>query len=150
MQMRKNITKICLILCIFLITSGCEKGSINSNVFSAYFKNKNYEILDLSSQYREIKGVSNVFVAKKSDYQIEYFVFDDSSSALNSARQNYDIFISMNLKGKKNQGDNFFKFSFSNSAYYVVISQIENTVIYAQVPLAYQNEVDNYLKEINY
>ena len=50
--------------------------------------------------------------------------------------------ISLNLTAEKKEGENFLRYSFFTSEYNIIISQIDNTVIYVEVPIEYQEELE--------
>lgn len=147
--MRKNTTKIILILLIFLISCGCAKKSLSPNAFSAYFKNLNYKIYDLSEHYKSY-NIETVLIAKKHNYQIEYFVYRDKNEATKRLKENANALISMNLQAEKKENNNSIKYSFLTSTYNIIISQIDNTIVYTEVPIEFQNEVNKNLSYLNY
>ena len=145
--MKNKTQKIIIILLITLLFSGCsKKTAMTPNFFSAYFEDLGYKILDLSEQYKE-HDITTALIAKKNNYQIEFFEYLTQKEANNIVEANAKKIISLNLTAEKKEGENFLRYSFFTSEYNIIISQIDNTVIYVEVPIEYQEELE---KNLNY
>jgi len=151
--MKKGFVKILTISFVLLASWGCaSKTSITTNAFSVILKKHDFEIIDISEQYKKYEDIKTIFIGKnKEKYQIEYYVLKDEETTKKIFNKNLNNLSSLSSGVKtKTEGDNFIKYTITTNTYYVVLSKVENTFIYVETPSEYQTEINEILKEMNY
>ena len=150
--MKKSLIKFFVIVLISFLSCGCSnKEILSDNVFANILKKHDFELKDITSHFKEQN--LNKFIIGKSlkDYQIEYIVFYDKDSALEMVGKNVNLISnSFNITPNKILGNNFTKYTFATKYNYYIISQVENTVIYAEAPIEYMEEINAILTEMDY
>ena len=129
-----------------------EKRLITAEQFKEIMESKEYTIYDITKQY---PNFTMVYVAKNStnNYQIEFYENDYTSESI----QVYNSLVN-DIESEKNESQNYSDMKFKNYAKhtlsangkYMVVSRIENTVVYAEVDESFEDEVNNLLDEIGY
>lgn len=132
-----------------------EKESITASQFKTIMEQKNYMITDASSQFSQYSYVDQVYIAGDNNYgyQIEFYELSDESNAISFYNNNASNFQARkgNSSTETNvNGKNFSKYTLSSGGNYMVVSRIDNTVIYIDVDSNYKDEVKNILDEIGY
>ena len=132
-----------------------EKSSITSDQFVSTMSEKNYAIVNSKNQFIEYDYINQAYIALEpnNNFQIEFYELKDNSYAVQFYNSNVSKFeeskgvassqSNVNLKNSS-------KFALSTNGDYMVVSRINNTVIYARVSDKYKNEVDSLLKELGY
>ena len=132
-----------------------NKKPVSAEEFSKIMKENNYIINDDTISFSDYDFVKTVLVAVSSDYtyQIEYYELSSKEEADRFFKTNKDIFngykvnesMETNLNSK-----NFTKYTLKNPDAYMVLSQIDNTVIYVDTLIEYADQVDNIINILGY
>lgn len=132
-----------------------EKTPITASEFSTTVQEKGFEVQDVSDMYGEYDHIEKVIIAAKDNfsYQIEFYEMGDEDGAVNFYNTNKAIFelskgnssaeTSVSLK-------NYAKYTLSSGGKYMVVSRIDNTVVYVAVDSQYKDAVSEVLKAIGY
>ncbi len=149
------IALIIAILGVVFVNLNKEKTSITASSFKNSMEQKGYIVSDANSQFSEYDYVKQVYVATNSDYsyQIEFYELSDENSAMNFYNNNKSIFESSkgNASTETNASlKNYSKYTLSANGKYMVVSRIDNTVVYVNVDDSYRNTVKDLLKELGY
>ncbi len=157
----KYITKLYLVsismIILSIITSFIFKGSYNSiskEEFKKILENKKYIVSDLTSTYKKEKYIDTFYVAKNNniDYRISYISFNDEQ-AENEYYERLKLLLPANdsekLKNTK-KIKNLEIYKLESNFKYLVISKIDNTIIYATVDNKNQKELNNDLNALGY
>ena len=92
-------------------------------------------------------------VAKKKDYQIEFFVLNTETDAKDMFKDNKKKFES-SKSGTYAQSNisllNYSMYTLESGGYYMYISRIDNTVLYTKVNSKYKDDVKLFIKKIGY
>lgn len=130
-----------------------EKNPITTEQFKSTMKDKGFTIYSAKSQFSEYDYIEDVYIAQKSNYQIEFYELSDSETASMFYNNNKEIFesskstvASQSNKDLKNSS----KYVLQSNGKYMVVSRIDNTVVYLSVSDTYKDEVKNLLDEIGY
>lgn len=162
-SMKKTIiTVVIVIIAIILIGVGVllinlnkEKESITASEFYEYATKKGYSVYDVNKQFSEYDYIKQVYVAAGKDlkYQIEFYEIQDDEYATKFYNYNKSIFESSkgNSSAETNVGmKNYSKYTLSTNGKYMVVSRINNTVIYVEVDDNYKDTIKSILKELGY
>ncbi len=160
--MKKSVIIAIIAVVILVVIGGVifvnlnkEKASITASSFYTTMSQKGYSVQDSTSQYSEYDYVKQVYIAVSKDYsyQIEFYELLDDSYATSFYNNNKSIFESS--KGNASAetsvgGKNYSKYTLSSNGQYMVVSKINNTVIYVKVDDDYKNTVKDILEELGY
>ena len=132
-----------------------EKDSITVSEFYNRMQEKGYIVQDAKSQFADYDYVKQVYIALNNDntYQVEFYDLEDASYAVSFYKNNKAIFE--NSKGNSSaennvEGKNHAKYTLSSNGQYMVVSRIDNTVIFVKVEDAYRDMVKSILNELGY
>jgi len=150
--MRKSFIKIITIIFVSFISCGCgEKEILTPNAFSAILKNRDFQIVDLSEQYKNNKKINTVVIGKNKDYQIEYFIMKNEEDAINLFEENIKYIKDNNAVSEtKKEGTNYQKNIFISKQKYYAIVKVAHTFLYAEADVDNIEEIDEVLEEMNY
>lgn len=162
--MNKSKRTILIVVIIWLIAAvvigisimaNKEKTPISANQFKNVMTQKGYEITDATSQFAQYDYVKQVYVAGNSytSYQIEFYELADETTALGFYNNNATTFQNQKSSSSAEtnvNGKNHSKYTLSSSGKYMVVSRIDNTVVYLSVNDTYKDEVKSILKELGY
>lgn len=150
--MKKLISILIGAVLIFAVIGCGNKKAMTVEEFESKMVKNGYEVIDITSQYPS-KAIKNVMIAKKDNYQIEFFVVENVDVAVSSYNLNKETFekskSNKNVETKKTMG-NTSKYTLKANSKYKVISRIENTFIFINAPQEKSEEIDKTLKELNY
>lgn len=132
-----------------------EKDSITAEQFRSTMEQKNYIVEDATYQFSQYDYVTQVYLVADSSYsyQIEFYELSNESNAIGFYNSNASIFQSRkgNAAVETNEsGKNFSKYTLLSGGNYMVVSRINNTVIYVDVTSEYEDTVKDILDEIGY
>ena len=132
-----------------------EKTSITASSFYTTMSQKGYIVQDASSQFSEYNYIKHAYIAASKDYsyQIEFYELLDDSYATSFYNNNKSIFESSkeNNSAETSVGlKNYSKYTLSSNGKYMVVSRIDNTVIYVDVDNNYKDTVNAILDELGY
>lgn len=102
------------------------------------------------SEYNQIKEA--IVAASTEGWQVEFYVLTDASEAKSMYEKNKTIFEGEAEGGTKIKMDvgNYTKFSIKTKDKYYLLERVDNTLFYANVPVAAKDTVDKLLKDIGY
>ena len=107
---------------------------------------------DISEKYVG-KGAKAVLIAKKDEYQIEFFVTENKDYAVGSYNLNKEKFEKTKgnnmIETQKSIG-NVSKYTLKSNSTYKVVSRIGDTFIYVNAPGAKTEEINEVLKKLGY
>ncbi len=131
------------------------KPSITADQFRNIMKGKDYTILDANDQFSQYDYIKQVYLAidPNLNYQIEFYELSDEENAISFYNNNASIFQSS--KGSASaetsvNGKNYSKYTLSSNGEYMVVSRINNTVIYIDADDTYRDEIKSELQELGY
>lgn len=166
--MKKSVI-IIIIICVivFVLLAGLggflfvktilnkEKDPITVEEFKSTMKSKGYEILNVEEQFDEYNYIKDAYIAMSSDeeYQIEFYKISDVENATMFYNYNKSIFESSKSASSmqtNNDMKNYSKYTLQSNDKYMVISRIEDTVVYVKVDSKYKEKIKDVLDEIGY
>jgi hypothetical protein len=132
-----------------------EKISITASSFYTTMSQKGYSVQDASSQFSGYNYVKQVYIAVSEDYsyQIEFYELLDDSYATSFYNNNKSIFESSKGNASTETSaslKNYAKYTLTSNGKYMVVSRIDNTVIYVDIDDNYKENVKDILNEIGY
>ncbi len=162
----KKATKIILIVTAILVIAAIitaivflnlnkSKEAIESVMFKTKMEEKGLTIMDASSQFLSVPEIGQVYLAleKNNNYKIEFYEFSNVDYAISFYNTNKNTFeLTKGNASAETSVDlnNYAKYTLSSNGKYMVVSRIEDTVIYSSVDDQYRDVIKEILKEIGY
>lgn len=131
------------------------KDPITVSKFESIMEDADFEVVSAKDQFENYDEIEDVKIAiqEDGDYQIEFYVIDNESNADKFFESNKEIF-EKNSGSKETRVQTSFKngelFKLTVNDEYMVLSRIEDTVIYLKVDSEYKDSVDSILKKLGY
>lgn len=156
----KKVKKILIVTVLFIgvfALTGCGgKEPITSEQFNSKMEEKGYTITDVSKQFENYKTITKAYVARSKDatHQIEFYELSTDEAAVKFFDNNKSIFEDSLGDVVTNELDiskkNISKYHAGSNGYYMSLSRIKNTVIFARVYDAYAVKVADIIKDLGY
>lgn len=151
----KRIIKIIIAFNLLLFLTACSnKEKIDSAKFKDVMTSKGYNVVDVTEK-TDSDAATSVLIAMSKDntYQVEFFELVNEETAINTYNINKSNFLE-NKSSKYSQTEkdvkNYSKYTLTSSGKYMVVSRIENTLVYANVTDDKKDEIKSVLKELGY
>lgn len=135
--------------------TGCgNKKAISTSTFKSITEENNYITSDVTNQSISYEYVNEATVAQSSEgFQIEFYVLDSESNAINMFNTNKDIFESYkgntSTETSSNIGNNTI-YTLTSNGYYMHLCRVDNTLLYVRVLDSYKDSVKDIIKKIGY
>lgn len=155
----KKLTAIALafaILFSMLCLVGCtEKVSITAEDYRTIMEEMGYKLTDASEQFVDYDEITKVYVAISDNgaYQIEFYELSTADAAMRLFAGNKSIFEQSAGNASANSSvsaANYSNYKLAANGQYKVLSRIDNTMIYIDVPAEFKDEVKTALEELGY
>lgn len=131
-----------------------EKVAMTVEDFRDIMEEKGFVLYDVTYQFAEHSDqVKKVYVAKKSDYQIEFYELSSDEDAIqiyNINRNNFETESSNSSIATYKNIANYATYALTSNGSYKYISRIDNTMIYSNVEETYKDTIKTLMKEIGY
>ena len=154
--MKKRVISIALISMLLLLSlTGCtKKVAITTENFKSIAQSHNYTIKDVKSQYSEYTYISEATVAGiNNQWRVEFYVLTTETDAKAMFETNRKSFEnskgSVSTEKSINLG-NHSLYSVTSNGFYMYLSRIDNTLVYAKVSETYKHTVKDFINELKY
>lgn len=160
--MKKALIVLLIIAVIIILAVGglffylnIEKEPITVDEFKSIMESKKYELIDVSAQFAEYDFVKEAYLAldKDADYQIEFYELSDEENTIafyNNNKKSFENSKSGNSVETTLNGKNYSRYVLSSDGEYMLLSRIDNTMIYVCEDLELKDTIDNVLDELGY
>lgn len=156
--MKKLKTSALIFLCLLTAFSfgGCaKKEPITSQMFSDTMTQNGYTIVDIKEQYSDIEFITEAYLAvdESESYQIEFYVLTDNDRAENmfeGNKQEYEQNKGSSYTGNSYNVGNHSKYTLTADGMYVLISRIDNTMIFVKSAADYKDAVNDAVDVLGY
>ncbi len=141
-----------------LVKSKSDSSGYKELTAEEYVKiveNNKYTINDITETMSSYNYIQNAIMAvsENKEYQIEYYMFTDVTSAYNFF-SNKKTAISMVFGPDdavdESETDEYSKYSVSSDKLYCTVFRIGESVVCVDAKAEYKNEIDNMLKKLGY
>lgn len=149
--MKKYLSIILLILVLF---SGCSlrKNVYSFDKFQEYTITNEYQFTDITDQV-DNKNIIEAGMASTSTWHIEYYHLNNKEEALKMFNYNKSTFEN-STKVKSLQlestGLNYNYYSLTTNKTFMYVCQVDDTLIYASVPVEYRKKVLKFIQNMGY
>ena len=151
-----GVIVVILVVVFFLIFRSLNKEKIpmSASTFNSTMETKGYTVTEVTSQFSQYGDyVTKVYVAQKTNYQIEFYEISTEENAISMYNYNKSKFDEQK-KGAYTSTNvdlkNYSIYSLTVNGKYKYISRIDNTVIYIDADEVYKNDIKNTIKELGY
>lgn len=154
-QFRKVFTLAAVLAGMLLLTGCSKKNPMSAEDFSAAMEEKGYTVTDITSQYESYQVIESALLAVNSDgsYQIEFYVLSEEKWAVNMYQKNVEIFqeqkSSVAVESSVDIG-NHSRYNLVSGGSYMLVSRIDNTLIYVKADGSHSDEIKEALKGTGY
>lgn len=151
----KKISVLFILLCCFILT-GCSnevKEIKNLNDFVNVCASLGFEANDNLQNYQTDSYIVGSKVVKLDEYPVEMIIYDSEDNANKVQEQQIDTFLKVRntmVTTVKKKGKNYYEFKMVTNGYYMVSTRVENTLIFAQLPVDYKDKVDSIMDKLGY
>lgn len=152
--MKKFALGLVLVLSLFMLSGCFKKTAITTGTFNEIVGKSGYTSVDVTNQFASEQQVKEATVALHSDgYQIEFYVLDTESDAVNMFNKNKDNFengiTGTSSKSETNMG-NYNTYTLNNNGKYSHLCRVDNTLLYVNVNEQYKDAVKKVIDELGY
>lgn len=152
--MRKKLGLFLLIALSLLVVTGCSfnKKALTAEEFTKIAEENDLITADVKvSQFSEFETIENAIVAVNTEgWQIEFYVLDSKESAKSMYNKNREAFDEETGTTTKIEVGNYTKFSKKSKEKYLVLSRVDNTLLYVDVARDKQKQVDKIIEALGY
>ena len=138
----------------FLLTGCGTKTVKTTDDFVALAEDSNLSTKNVKEgQYSSDNTITSGYIAYNNNWQIEFYVLDNESTASSNFDTNVKIFE--DSKGNSSsyvsaEGKNYEAYTLISNGQYMYICRVENTFIYANVSEEYKDDVKAFIKSFGY
>lgn len=143
---------VALIVGVFVALNK-EKIPMTTDSFKNTMEEKGFTVQSAKEQFAEYEYVKDAIIALNGDYQLEFYELSDVDKAVFFYNNNKAIFEQSKGNASANTSVNMknsSKYTQSSNGKYMVVSRIDNTVIYLNVEDKYKEDVKSLLDELGY
>ena len=145
---------VVLLLVLFTLT-GCaiSKKALNGDEIKNKVEDMGIKVTDIKSSFSGMDHVINAYKFGNSNYYIEYLEISDVEKAKIIFQNNKER-IDSNRNGSytnmSTSGNNYETYELVSDGYYMYISRVDNTLIYADDKVEYEKEVKKLIEDLGY
>ena len=137
-----------------LLVTGCggNKEVKSMDDFNKAASTNNLTVFDNMSNYSN-DYIKEAMVATSEDITLEMVIYDSSEHAKSVQDNQIEKFKNMKSSNtiiKKNNGDNYYKYTMASNGYYLVSSRIDNTLIFTKTLIKNKDIIDSVLDNLGY
>ena len=131
---------------------GISKDSITADKFISIMEKNDFTIVNVTNQFEDADvDVKEGYVAKRENYQVEFYTFKNEDDAETFYKINQAKFDTNSAKTRiQLSGKNYSSFNVEANGKFKFLERINKTVIYINVDDEYKSDVKDVLKELGY
>lgn len=158
-RIKRILAFVLIVALIPALLTSCKKTPSDTEAFKKLSNAKGYVIYDVTEQYINAPQIKEATIAAPSDksFQIEFYIITDLDSAKELFKAQSEVMESTkgdSWSGNVSNGKNYAKRTLTTGGKYMVLSYIENTMLYVP-PTPTDNEdnlkaIDAFIDEFHY
>lgn len=126
------------------------KDSITADKFVSVMEDNGFEVTESKSRFLGIR-LDKGYIAKKDEYQIEFYTFKDLDSAKEFFRLNKAKYDTDSAKTRVDlSGRNYSSFNIEADGKYKLLERVDKTVVCVNVDKEYKNDAKNMVDKLGY
>ncbi|MFV0414516.1 MAG: hypothetical protein ACK5L3_14860 [Oscillospiraceae bacterium] len=139
---------------VLVLGSACApfKTALSAEEFTAKMQENKYEVVDYT-EYMAGLVETGLLATGSTGITVEFYVTTDkeqAASAFQTNRQTFEDRKVENFSEKSTSGLNYKKYELTTGGSYMVICQVEETLVYVETAEAQKDEVQDILKNLGY
>lgn len=147
----KKIFLMLFILVVFIASCKLNKEPLSSERFETVMKKNGFSVENVNPLKFQGSGIKEIIIAKNTNYQIEFYITEDSDKAIMLFNANKEKFMLSKGNGTIETSKaigNQLRYSLRANSKFKLLSRVENTLIYIDIPDTYEKDVKEILKEL--
>ena len=154
--MKTRKLNLCLILLIGLfLLNGCQssKKPITLEEFQTYTEGKEYVFMNISEQFDYDEKVESAAMASTSVWHVEFYILDSQENAEEIFEANRLSFQETKISTSAEKEKTAYHsktYELTTSYEFMYLCQVDNTLLFARVPVEYRSKVLSFAKGLNY
>ena len=145
---------IILIIFISLLCCGCNSNrkAITMDEFRSKTVEKDYNFFDVTDNFLDNTNIKEASMAATNIWHIEFYILDTDLHAEEMFEFNKKSFLEIKDNSKSYSEDINKKniYSLTTIKEYMYVSRIDNTLIFARVPVENRGAVKRFIKDLGY
>lgn len=155
MKKKLFIISLCLLSVVFLTGCSIIKKALSAKDFNKIVEKNDMVAINAKEQFKDHSEIETATLAIEKDkkWQVEHYTLSTKADAKKMFDYNKSIFETEKSglsKDRKIEYFNYTKYTLETDTYYMVASRIDNTFLYAKVPIEYKDAAIQFIKETGY
>lgn len=152
-------TAVLLLLMAFITAmfTGCQtsKTAITADDFKSLATEKGLQYSDATAQFSDYGFIDEVTIAHPEDisYQIEFYVFSDTSNAQSffaENKGNFEAVKGSSYSENSASGQNYSSYKLNTADKYMFVEYVANTAVFVNTDKENKSAIDEFIKAIKY
>lgn len=152
----KAVALLLMMSLMFTMLTGCgSKKSVTTEEFMTAAGESGLQCVDVKEQFKDYDFITEATIAAASDfsYQVEFYVFSDSSQAQSfyvNNKTNFDLNKGSVYTDVSTSGKNYARYALNSGDRYMFVAYVDNTVIYADTDQTHKANVEALVDALKY
>ena len=157
----RSAAMLLLLSMMLTVLTGCvKKTPVTTADFMAKAGESGLQCVDVKEQFADYDFIQEATIAAASDlsYQLEFYVFTDSSQARSSQarsfytnnRTNFDMNKGNVYTDTSKEGANYARYALNAGDRYMFVAYVENTVLYVDTDKTHKDDVNAIIDALKY
>ena len=154
--MKKKLLLLFICMLTLLFVTGCDftKKAITTDQFKKIAESKGLYAVDVKEQFKDFSFIKEATVAASQEgWQIEFYVLSDKDQAKSMYNKNLKTFQDYKGNGSKElktEIGNYNKYTLETKDYYRLLTRVDSTFLYVEVPVVVKDKVNDVIDELGY
>lgn len=142
---------------VTIMFTGCEtsKTAVTAADFKSVATEKGLQYSDATAQFSNYDFVEEVTIAHPEDisYQIEFYVFSDTSNAQSFFAENkgdFEAVKSNSYSESSKSGENYSSYKLTSDGKYMFVEYVENTAVFVNEDNENKSAIEEFIKALKY
>lgn len=145
---------VCAIALVFVTGCDITKKAITTDQFIKVTEGKGLHTVDVKEQFKDFDFIKEATVAASQEgWQIEFYVLSDKDQAKSMYNKNLKTFQDYKGSGSKElktEIGNYNKYVLETKDYYRVLTRVDNTFLYVEVPQVIKEKASDIISDLGY
>ena len=152
----RSAAMLLLLSMMLTVLTGCiKKTPVTTADFMAKAGESGLQCVDVKEQFADYDFIQEATIAAASDlsYQLEFYVFTDSSQARSfytNNRTNFDMNKGNVYMDTSKEGANYARYALNAGDRYMFVAYVENTVLYVDTDKTHKDDVNAIIDALKY
>lgn len=151
--MKKRYLVVFLIVVLFSLTGCMNKKALSVDEVKSIVEKNGFQVTDTKYKYESFDYITDVLQLGDSNFYIQFIVTNDTEKAkqlFESNKQIIDSYRKGTYTNSSTNGKNYETYKLVSNGYYMYVSRVDNTLIYANEKEEYKEEVQKIIDALKY